>query len=151
MELLTNNTPILLITLISILPILELKGSIPLIISWGTTNAQIYWPFIILSLAANILSIFFIYLFLDYFHHKLINIKAYRAFWKRIVEKRMRKKMKKLEQQGVFMQYFLLFLFVVIPLPGTGIWMSTLIAWSLGLNRKKSILSKYDSQNIKRK
>ena len=39
------------------------------------------------------------------------------------------------------MGFLALTLFVGIPLPGTGAWTGCLIAWILGLNRKKSVLS----------
>jgi uncharacterized membrane protein len=37
--------------------------------------------------------------------------------------------------------YIALMIFVAIPLPGTGAWTGTLIAWTLGLNRLKSFIA----------
>ena len=50
------------------------------------------------------------------------------------------KKAKKKEEKIKKYEYLGLFLFVAIPLPGTGVWMGSLIASILGLNKKKSLI-----------
>ena len=40
-----------------------------------------------------------------------------------------------------YFEYLGLFLFVAIPLPGTGVWMGSLIASILGLNKKRSFIT----------
>lgn len=51
------------------------------------------------------------------------------------------KKAKKKEGNIKKYEYLGLFLFVAIPLPGTGIWMGSLIASILGLKKMKSFLT----------
>ena len=50
------------------------------------------------------------------------------------------KKAEKKEGKIKKYEYLGLFLFVAIPLPGTGVWMGSLIASILGLNKKRSLL-----------
>ena len=133
------NKQLLIGLLLTILPISELRGGLPVVISYALQNGLKIWPLFLLVILLNILIIFFIYFFLDFLHDKLLKIKAYR----KIIEKplaRLRKKAKRFEKkkQG---EFFGLFLLVAIPLPGTGAWTGCLISWVLGINRKKSILA----------
>jgi len=54
--------------------------------------------------------------------------------------KRFQKKVDKFEKRYETLGFLALVLFVSIPLPGTGAWTGCLISWSLGLDRKKSII-----------
>ena len=53
------------------------------------------------------------------------------------VQKKADKVQKKMENLG----FVALALFVAIPLPGTGAWTGTFVAWVLGLERWKSYLA----------
>jgi uncharacterized membrane protein len=133
------NKQLLLGFLLTILPISELRGGLPVVIGYALQNSLKIWPLFLLVILLNILVIFFIYFFLDFFHEKLLRIKTYR----RIIEKpleRLRKKARKFEKSGRG-EFFGLFLLVAIPIPGTGAWTGCLISWILGINRKKSILA----------
>ena len=125
--------------LLTVLPISELRLGLPVVIDFLLKNNISIFPFFLLVLLLNIGSIFFIFFFLDFIHHKLMNFRWY----KRIIDKpleRFRKKAKKFEEKkrGEFIGLFLL---VALPLPGTGAWTGTLISWILGIDRKKSILA----------
>lgn len=126
--------------LLTIMPVSELRGGLPLIVEYTSRNNLSVWPYFFIVLLLNIFIIFLIFFFLDFLHEKLMRIKFYRKFMDYYIEK-IRKKSKKLEKQMSNLGYLGLAIFVAIPLPGTGAWTGTIIAWLLGLNRWKSILA----------
>jgi uncharacterized membrane protein len=126
--------------LLSILPVFELRGGLPIIVEYTVRNGLSVWPWFVLVLILNILVIFFIFFFLDFLHEWFMNFRWYRKFIGKIlgrVQKKAEKIEKKLDEWG----YIALALFVAIPLPGTGAWTGSLVAWGLGLERWKSFLA----------
>jgi len=126
--------------ILSILPISELRGGLPLAIIYANQHSipiALIFPLIVM---ANILAIFIAFFFLDRFHHLFLKIKIYKKFFDRYVE-RFQKKADKFENKYSAMGFLALTLFVAVPLPATGAWSGVLIAWLLKLDRKKSILS----------
>ena len=69
-----------------------------------------------------------------------MNIKPYKKGFN-IFLKRFQKKVDKFEKRYDSLGFIALALLVAIPLPGTGAWTGCLVAWLLGLERKKSIIS----------
>jgi uncharacterized membrane protein len=69
-----------------------------------------------------------------------MNFKFYERFFKASL-KRFQRKMDKFEKRHSTLGFFALTLLVAVPLPATGAWSGSLIAWLLGLDRKKSIFS----------
>ena len=120
--------------LLSIAPISELRGGIPLAIGLGINP----WTAFFVCVIANILIIPIIFLFLDYLHKYFYKIKIYRICFDKVVGRARRKFQK---HAGTKWEYPILFLFVAIPLPITGAYTGVLIAWLFGLKRRKSILS----------
>ena len=126
--------------ILTVLPVFELRGGLPFIVEYALNNSSPIWPYFIIVLILNISVIFFIFLFLDFIHESFMNISIYRRFMSRYIERSKEKGerlIKKMDKIG----YAALALFVAIPLPGTGAWTGTLVAWVLGLNRKKSIVA----------
>ena len=119
--------------ILSILPISELRGGIPLAIGLG---ANPFLAFIVCVLA-NILVIPFIFLFLDYLHEHFMKIRIYKKFFELYLNRLRRKVGNKLDSW----QYWVLFLFVAIPSPGTGAYTGCLIAWFFKMNRKNSFIT----------
>ena len=122
----------LIIFLISLMPILELRGG--LIAS--SILAMPYVESIIICIIANILPVPFILLFL----HKLLDFFEKFERTKKIslyLKKKVDKNKNILNKYG----YLSLILFVGIPLPGTGAWTGSLIASVLRFDFKKSILA----------
>ncbi|MBT3755192.1 MAG: small multi-drug export protein [Candidatus Cloacimonetes bacterium] len=118
--------------LISMIPIFELRGSIPI----GVHRYKLpYWKVIPISIVGNMFPIFFILLFFDFVTKIFFKV----PFLKKILEAifaRTRRKtavIKKYEEIG-------LMLFVAIPLPITGAWTGSLAAYLFGLKFWKSIL-----------
>ncbi len=122
------------------MPITELRIGLPMAIVYAIEhNIPIVFIFSLIVLL-NILVIFFIFFFLDNFHHLFLNFKFYRKFFEGYVKK-FQKKVDKFEKKFQNLGFFALVLFVAIPLPGTGAWTGCLVSWLLGLDRKKSILA----------
>lgn len=125
-------SPHIITFLISMIPLLELRGSI---LVAGSILKQ---PIILTYLAAvagNMLPIPFILLFIQKIFDWMKKIRFIKKFpyW---CEKKALKHSDQIKKYG----YFGLFLFVAIPLPGTGAWTGSLLAVLFGMNRKKSLL-----------
>ncbi len=126
--------------LLTILPFTELRLGLPIVLNYVIKNNLPILPYFLLVLALNISIIFFIFFFLDFLHQHFLKIKLY----KKIVNKpliKIQKKSEKLQTKIDTLGFIALMLFVAIPLPGTGAWTGTLIAWTLNLKRKNSIIA----------
>ncbi|WP_276876702.1 COG2426 family protein [Anaerococcus hydrogenalis] len=118
--------------IISMLPLIELKGSIPIGLAMGLKPFQTYIYSIIGSIVPSIFILMWIMPVFDYMKKK-DSLKKLVAW----AEKKAKKKEGNIKKY----EYLGLFLFVAIPLPGTGIWMGSLIASILGLKKMKSFLT----------
>ena len=121
----------ILVFIISMLPVLELRGGL-LAASLLDVNPIVAY---IISIAGNILPVPFILLFVKKIIEWLGKSKI--KLFKKIVnwlEKKVEKNKDKIEKYG----YLGLILFVGIPLPGTGAWTGCLVAALLDMDRKKS-------------
>ena len=134
------DTQIWLGLLLSFLPVFEIRGGLPLIADYVLREGLSIWPYFFMALTLNILVIFLIFLFLDFLHESFMNLRIYRHFIGKVLE-RIHKKAKKVEKRFEKLEYFSLVLLVAIPLPGTGAWSGTLVSWILGLNRWKSFIA----------
>lgn len=134
-----TNLPIivkyLIIALVSMVPIVELRGAIPIAESLGL-NIFLYYP---IAIIGNMLPVPFIYLFarkvLEWGKDKKL-IGKFFTWCLDKGEKGGEKLKKSAGNSGIF---FALLLFVGIPLPGTGAWTGTLAASFLKLDFKTSI------------
>lgn len=127
-----NIGKILGILTISMLPIIELRGSIPvgyaLKLPWLTN--------MIVSIIGNMLPVPFILLFVV----KVFEFMKRKNIMKNFVEKMEQRALNRSE--SVAQKTFIgLLIFVAIPLPGTGAWTGALIAALLQLDKKKSFFS----------
>ena len=134
---------ILMAILLSLAPISELRGGIPVAVAYGISNNLAFmhiFGLIMLMILANILVIFLLFWFLDFFHTGLLRFSAYNKSFVRYLEM-IRKKIDKVEESYAAYGFLGLMLFVAIPVPATGAWTGTIIAWILGFERKRSILA----------
>ena len=120
------------IFIISLLPILELRGGL---IAARILGVKFIKAFIICYIA-NIIPVPFILLFINWIFNKMSKWKP----TKKIVDWLSNKTLKKKDQIDKY-GYFGLFLFVGIPLPGTGAWTGSLLAILLNLDKKKSFIT----------
>lgn len=119
----------LIVFVVSMIPILELRGSI---LAAGFLKMEFLSTFII-AVIGNFLPIPFILLFID-----KIFLWLKKTRLKNFVEKLESKALSKSEQITKYGK-FGLFLFVAIPLPGTGAWTGSLIASLLRMKLKDAL------------
>lgn len=121
--------------ILSVLPISELRGGIPVAVASGVSLL----PAFLSCVLANILVIVPVFFFLDYIHTHLMNISLYNKLFTLYLERvRKRVETKFAKQQW---EYFVLFLFVAIPFPSTGAYTGCLIAWFFQMDRKRSFVT----------
>lgn len=126
----------LLTFLISMVPIVELRGGIP----FGVVRGLPWWHAVIICMIGNMLPVPIIF----FFARKVLEWGADKPvigkFFTWCLEKGHHggEKLKEKAGKGMF---WALLLFVGIPLPGTGAWTGTLAASLLDLDFKKSIVA----------
>ena len=121
----------ILIFIVSLLPIIELRGGL---IAASILGVDFLKAFVICFLG-NIIPVPFILLLIE----KIFDLMKKWNPTKKIVTKLEEKTLSKSEQINKY-GYLGLLLFVGIPLPGTGAWTGTLLAVLLKLNKKKSFI-----------
>lgn len=127
----------LLVFLISMVPIVELRGAIPIAEGLGL-NIFIYYP---ISIIGNMFPVPFIYLFARKVLEWGKDKKIIGKFFTWCLEKGEKGGKKLKETAGNAGTFWALLLFVGIPLPGTGAWTGTLAASFLNIGFKTSIIA----------
>lgn len=118
---------LLLVAAVTVLPWIELRGGIPLGVAMG------FDPLVVLAVtvAANCLVIVPGFIALDLLYDRWLSRSAF-----------VRRQVTRVREKGktYVERYELLGLaiFVAIPLPGTGAYAGTLLAWLLGLPRRRA-------------
>lgn len=128
---------ILIGLLLTVSPIFELRAGLPIVIEYVVRNNLPVLPYFLLVLALNICVIFLIFVFFDFVHGALMKWKWYRKVIGRVLN-RIQKKVGKVRANMNKWGYFALMIFVAVPLPGSGAWTGTMIAWIMGLDRLRS-------------
>ena len=125
------------IAFISMLPLIELRGAIPVSQAIGLPLLPSY----VVCIIANMLPVPIIYLFA----HKVLLWGKDRPgtgpFFSFCLEKGEKGGRRLMRTAGEYGTFIALFLFVAIPLPGTGAWTGTLAASILDLGFRKSIVA----------
>lgn len=127
----------LIVFLVSMVPLIELRGAIPYAVVFNLPLLPSY----IIAIIGNMIPVPFIFFFarkvLEW--GKNCGFKPFAKFCQFCIEKGNKGKEKLLEK-GNSKVYIALLLFVGIPLPGTGAWTGTLAASFLNLDFKKSVV-----------
>ena len=130
----------LLVFLVSMVPLIELRGSVPIGLSNFMGDALPIIPLYIICIIGNMLPVPLIF----FFARKILvwgsNKKFIGKFFTFCLNKG-EKGGKKLQETAGRGLYVALFLFVGIPLPGTGAWTGTLAASFLDMDFKKSVIA----------
>ncbi len=121
----------LIVFLISLMPILELRGGLIAAALLGLNGVKSF----IICFIGNIIPIPFILWLITPIFDYLKRTKLFSG----LVNKLEKKAMSKKEQIEKY-EYLGLMLFVGIPLPGTGAWTGCLIAALLNMDKKKAML-----------
>jgi uncharacterized membrane protein len=124
--------------ILTIMPVTELRAGLPVAIVYAMDNNIPILLVFSLIILLNILMIFVIFYLLDFAHKFLKNIEFFRTLAGKFIN-RFQKKVDKFEKKYETLGFIALVLFVAVPLPGTGAWSGCLVAWLLGLERKRSI------------
>lgn len=118
--------------IVSMTPIIELRGAIPIAVGMHLSYIEAF----LISFIGNIIPIYFI---VKYIGPIFDFLGRFRIF-KKIIDWASNKAIKKIEESDKLQNYTALglFLFVAIPLPGTGAWVGSLIANFLHVPVKKA-------------
>lgn len=130
----------LLTFLVSMVPLIELRGSVPIGLSNLFGEPIPVLPLYIICIIGNMLPVPFIFFFARKVLEWGADKKIIGKFFTFCLEKG-EKGGKKLQEKAGKGLYVALFLFVGIPLPGTGAWTGCLIAALLGMDKKKSTVA----------
>ena len=127
----------LLIFLVSMVPLVELRGGVPIALGMGLD----YLPSLIICVIGNMLPVPIIYFFarkvLEWGRDK----KYIGKFFTYCIEKGEHGGQKLIRRAGKGGLFIALLLFVGIPLPGTGAWTGTLAASFLNMGIRSTTLS----------
>lgn len=130
----------LVVFIVSMIPLIELRGAVPIGLSTWLGDSLPILPLYIACIIGNMLPVPFIF----FFARKVLVWGADKKFigkFFRFCLEKGEKGGKKLQATAGRGLYFALFLFVGIPLPGTGAWTGTLAASFLDMDFKKSVIA----------
>ena len=123
--------PYVIVAIISMIPVLELRGSI--LVALPILHTKVLLTYIV-AVIANMIPIPFIILFIDKIFDFLKRFKTSGRLVRKLEEKTLAKS-DQINKYGLWG----LFLFVAIPLPGTGAWTGALLSVLLGIKPKKAL------------
>ena len=124
------------VLLIAMVPLIEIRGAVPYAVLWGLPLV----PSCIVAVIGNMLPVPFIFLFARRVLEWGKDKRLIGGFFTWCLEKG-EKGGRKLEEKAGRGLYWALFLFVGIPLPGTGAWTGMLAASILNMDFKKSTIA----------
>ncbi|HOJ76517.1 MAG TPA: small multi-drug export protein [Bacillota bacterium] len=116
----------------AILPYIELRGAIPIARGLGFNAVDAY----IFSVIGNMIPVIPIILFIDPVSRLLSKIPIFKRFFDWVFARAERNR-PQIEKYG----YWGLAIFVAIPLPMTGAWSGSLIAFLMGLKKRDAFIS----------
>jgi len=123
----------IIVVFVSMLPFLELRASIPLgIIAFCLPPVQVF----LVAIISNILVVPVILLLFERVEEWL---RKYR-FWANLMDWLFERTRKRATEKVKKYEALALIIFVGVPLPGTGAWTGSLIAYLFGMDIKKSFI-----------
>ena len=127
----------LLAFFISMVPLIELRGGVPIAVGMGLD----YFTALAVCVIGNMLPVPFIYFFARKVLHWGKDKKYIGNFFTYCIEKGERGGQRLIARTGRGGLFLALMLFVGIPLPGTGAWTGTLAASFLNMGAKSTTLA----------
>ena len=119
--------------IISMIPVIELRGAIPIGVSLGLSHAEAMG----ISIIGNMLPVPFIILFIRPIFRWMTKKSGKLARLAEKLEAKAEGKWDKIHRY----QFFALTIFVAIPLPGTGAWSGALIAAVMNMRLRNALTS----------
>ena len=123
--------------LVSMVPLIELRGGVPIAQAMGIPEI----PALIVCVIGNLIPVPFIYFFARKFLKWGANKRFLRTVCKFFLEKGEKAGQKLVAKTGRGGLFIALLLFVGIPLPGTGAWTGALAASFLNMGFKSTVVS----------
>ena len=125
---------IIKLILVTFIPALELRASIPL----GILELGINWSTVfIICVLANIILAVVVYSLLIKFIDFFLRFKLFKKFYNRSIEKTQKKIKPAVEKYGILGIAF----FIAIPLPGSGVYTGAVAAHLLGLKKREFLIA----------
>ena len=121
---------ILITFLMSMVPIIELRGALPSGVAMGLSP----WTAFAVSVIGNMVPVPFIILFIRRIFEWMKRFDAFRS-----IAERLEAKAQKHEDKIVKYEALGLFLLVALPLPGTGAWTGSLVAAIFDLRLRSAV------------
>ena len=125
----------LAVFLVSMVPLIELRGAVPIALGWGLDPVATY----VICILGNMLPVPIIY----FFARKVLiwgaDKKYIGKFFRFCIEKGERGGQKLMKRAGRGGLFVALMLFVGIPVPGTGAWTGTLAASFLNMGIRSTV------------
>lgn len=129
-----------IIFFVSFMPISEVRGGIPLAVAWFSNNTVLLSIGVFTSVLSNLLIAPFVLYLLKYIDAFIRNSR-----WvPRWVRDTYIKTLNYVQKRGRRFEKYeatALAVFVAIPFPATGAWTASLIAFLLGMSRKKALIA----------
>lgn len=126
----TTLGKIIITFLWSMVPVIELRGAIPI----GVGSGLPYWVAVVVSIVGNLVPVPFIILFI----RKIFELMRK---WSKKLDGLVTRLEKRAESKSEVVQKYAfwgLFVLVAIPLPGTGAWTGALVAAMLDMRLKRA-------------
>lgn len=116
--------------LVSMVPVVELRGAIPL----AVVNGMDIIPAFILSVIGNLLPVPFIIIFI----RKVFKWMRQKSSKLETIVEKLEAKAEKQKEKVLKYEFWGLMILVAIPLPGTGAWTGALVAAMLDMSLKRA-------------
>ena len=127
-------TKILFLFFLSMVPIIELRGAVPIGLGWGLP----FWLVYLVSVIGNLVPVPILIPFAGKVLHFCAELPKIGFIFQKILEIGDKKVKKALSSNHALM--FALYVFVAIPAPGTGAWTGCLIATLLKMKVREAFL-----------
>jgi uncharacterized membrane protein len=130
----TFENPWLVVVLLTFMPLLELRASIPV----GILMLKLPWaPVLLVSILVNIALGPVVYFLLEKFLDLVLRIKMVNWYWQRTIVKTQKKIHPLVEKYGTLG----LSVFIGIPLPGSGVYSGAFGGYLLGFSKRRFYLA----------
>ena len=126
----TTGGKMLLTLLVAMVPVIELRGAIPIGVAYGLN----FWVSIGLSIIGNLLPVPFLILFTRHVFEWLRSLSSRLDTFVSKLEQRAEKKSEVVQRYA----FWGLVILVAIPLPGTGAWTGSLVAAMLNMKLRRA-------------
>ena len=127
----TTAGNLLMTFLISMVPVIELRGAIPL----GVYNGLDVWTALVVAIIGNLVPVPFIIIFI----RKIFKWMQEKSEKLAVLVRKFEEKADKKKEQVLKYEFWGLMVLVAVPLPGTGAWTGALVAAMLDMQLKRAM------------